>query len=155
MNQEEIQDALLEYAPITGKDLLKGLSGIDEEEPSMPETFFSTLEYLDDRFTLKSESTNRFKSWYQDSWGRYYQGQVDEQGYKDGLGILFKKGRFLVLAMFKEDKWDGPYIQIYYSGDYEEGSCIDSQQDGRCVLTRPDGSKRVQTWEAGKMTDEY
>ena len=64
MNQEEVMDALQEYAPITGKDLLKGLSGVDEEEPCMPGAFFEALEELDDRFTIKSESNNKFKGWF-------------------------------------------------------------------------------------------
>ena len=46
----------------------------------------------------------KFQPWSENQWTRFYQGEVSSDGFREGRGVLVRKGFYVILSQYKEDK---------------------------------------------------
>jgi len=80
-----------------------------------------------------------FKKWEKDTFGYWYQGEVNVHGERDGKGIYVDPGNYLYVGYFKNDSRHGPYFH-YYEGAWKEGVCVEDTYKGKEITTYLDGT---------------
>ena len=94
----------------------------------------------------------KFQEWQQISEKRYYQGDINKNGQKDGQGILIEPSR-LVISYWKSDKPHGSFTILFPDGVVQIGTFRDGKHHGQCTLTLTDGTTEKFKYDNGKPVE--
>ena len=91
-----------------------------------------------------------FQTWIKDENGNHFQGEVELNGLKDGIGILVFAGSGLWIAHFKANIRHGPFWSIKKNGKIYSGNFLDGVKQGTFLVSDSQGTKKV-VYEKGKL----
>ena len=84
-----------------------------------------------------------FRGWTELGDGRWYQGEVNINGERDGRGLTIDPSQFCTVALYKNGYHHGPFMRIFKDGFRQEGSYLDDKWNGKIIKTFPDGKIMV------------